>query len=188
MIVTSYLKPMISPEQCRAARAWIGWSQHDLASAAKVSLSTIRDFEGEKRWEPIGQNVDAIQRTLEDAGIIFASGAHALSGIRYDPRIKEGDTYGPILKFVAQSPDGFVKTADLIKSLEGYFAPQGEDAEILAGRSDTRFSQIVRNVVSHRTSPTNLIGMGLAEYDKVRRGLRITPEGRAKLDQGSPVS
>jgi hypothetical protein len=172
---------MISPEQCRAARAWLGWSQDELSAASRVSLSTIRDFESEKRWEPIGHNIEAIQRALEDAGIIFASGAHALSGIRYDPRIKESDTYEPILKLLAKSPDGFMKTADLIRSLESWFAPEGEDAEILAGRSDTRFSQIVRNVVSHRTTAANLIGSGLAEYDKVRRGLRITDAGRARL-------
>jgi transcriptional regulator with XRE-family HTH domain len=172
---------MLSPEQCRAARAWLGWGQDDLAKMAKVSLSTIRDFESGKRWEPIEQNADALQRTLEDAGILFLSSAHNLSGISYDPRITERSTYEPILKLLAKQPDGFMKTSDLIKNLEIWFAPDGEDAEILKGRSDTRFSQIVRNVVSHRTTPTNLIGLGLAEYDKVRRGLRITEEGRLSI-------
>ena len=173
---------MITPEQCRAARAWIGWSQEELALAARVSLSTIRDFESEKRWEPIGHNIEAMQRALEEAGILFSSGAHDLAGIRYDPRIKESDTYGPILKLLAKSPPhGFMKTSDLIQALDSWFAPTGEDAKILAGRSDTRFSQIVRNVVSHRTSPTNLIGAGWAEDDKAQRGLRITEEGRSRL-------
>src|SRR5262245_168272 len=53
------------------------------------------------------------------------------------------------LNYWTMPPDGSMKTADLIHALENWFAPRGEDAEILAGRSDTRFSQIVRNVVSH---------------------------------------
>jgi hypothetical protein len=176
---------MISPEQCRAARAWLGWSQDDLASASKVSLTVIRDFESDKLWDAADQELAAIQRALEDAGIIFASGAHDLGGIRYEPRIKERDVYEPILKLLAKSPDGFIKTADLIKSLETWFAPQGEDAEILPSRSDTRFSQIVRNVVSHRSSPSNLIATGLVEYDKIRRGLQITDQGRERLGSGA---
>ncbi len=171
------LSSMISSEQCRAARAWLGWSQEDLAGSAKVSLSTIRDFERGER-EPIAHNIQAIQRALEASGIHFESGAHTLSGIRYDPRIREADTYIPILRLLDDSSDGFMKTADLIKALEMVMGPRGEDAEILAGRSDTKFSQIVRNVISHRTTPTNLIGMGLVEYEKARRGLRITTKGR----------
>ncbi len=171
---------MISPEQCRAARAWVGWSQEELASAARVSLSTVRDFERGDR-EPIAHNIEAIERALYDAGILFSSGAGQLAGINYDPRIKERDTYVPILELLAASPDGFCKTSEIISELERRFAPTGGYAEVLANRSDTRFSQIVRNVVSHRDSPSNLIGAGLAVYDKVRRGLRITPEGRAHL-------
>jgi transcriptional regulator with XRE-family HTH domain len=171
---------MISPEQCRAGRAWLGWSQEELATAAEVALSTIRDFERGER-EPIGHNIQAIQRALEAGGIQFESGAHALAGIKYDPRIREEDTYVPILRLLDDAPSGFRKTADLIKALEMVMAPRGEDAEILAGRSDTKFSQIVRNVISHRTASTNLIGRGLAEYDKVKRGLRITTDGRFAL-------
>ena len=37
--------PAISPEQCRAARALLDWTQEDLAERAEVSRSTIREFE-----------------------------------------------------------------------------------------------------------------------------------------------
>lgn len=151
-----------------------------MAKEARVALSTIRDFEREER-EPIAHNIEAIQRALESGGIHFDSGALALSGIRYDPRIGEKDVYIPVLDLLDDAPNGFLKTSDLITGLEMRLNPTGDDLAILAGRSDTRFSQIVRNVVSHRTSPKNLIGMGYAEYDKVKRGLRITPEGRRTL-------
>ena len=61
---------MVSPEQCRAARAWLGWSQDDLAKRAKVGLSTLKDFEGGKR-APMRNNLEAIRTALESEGIRF---------------------------------------------------------------------------------------------------------------------
>jgi len=37
--------PLLSPEQCRAARGLLDWTQEELAERANVSRSTIRDFE-----------------------------------------------------------------------------------------------------------------------------------------------
>ena len=59
---------MLSPEQCRAARAWLIWSQDDLAKRASVGLSTLKDFESGKRL-PIRNNIEAVRRVLEGAGI-----------------------------------------------------------------------------------------------------------------------
>jgi transcriptional regulator with XRE-family HTH domain len=61
---------MITAAQSRAARAFLNWSQPDLATAAGTSVSTIRDFETGKRV-PILNNLNALQRALEDAGIVF---------------------------------------------------------------------------------------------------------------------
>ncbi len=61
---------MISPEQCRAARAWLGWAQPELAKRAKVGLSTVRDFETGTRT-PIGNNRQAIQGAFETVGVVF---------------------------------------------------------------------------------------------------------------------
>jgi ribosome-binding protein aMBF1 (putative translation factor) len=61
------------PEQCRAARGWLGWSQQKLADQAKVSISTVKDFEARRR-KPIPNNLDAIKRALEAAGIEFTNG------------------------------------------------------------------------------------------------------------------
>jgi transcriptional regulator with XRE-family HTH domain len=59
----------IVPVQCWIARAALGWSVTDLASAAGVSRSVVRNFErgGGSR----ATTVEAIQRTLENAGVIF---------------------------------------------------------------------------------------------------------------------
>jgi len=59
---------MLAPEQSRAARAWLDWSQEDLAKNAQVSLSTIRDFEKGRRI-PIRHNLAAIRYALEQARV-----------------------------------------------------------------------------------------------------------------------
>jgi predicted transcriptional regulator len=59
---------MLSPEQCRAARGWLDWTQADLAAQAHVSLSTIKAFEAGERT-PIANNLAAVERALTDAGV-----------------------------------------------------------------------------------------------------------------------
>jgi transcriptional regulator with XRE-family HTH domain len=63
----------MSPDQCRAARGWLGWSQQKLADQAKLSVSTLKDFENRKR-RPIANNLAAIRGALEAAGIEFTNG------------------------------------------------------------------------------------------------------------------
>lgn len=79
---------------------------------------------------------------------------------------------------LARVPGGFITTEDLISILEGALRPTGDDAKILDNRSDTRFSQKVRNLVSHRNQSTSLESRGLAIYDVAREGWQITDAGR----------
>lgn len=65
-----YIWLMLTADQCRAARAWLNWSQADLSERAGVSLSTLRDFEGSKRT-PIKNNAASIQRAFESEGVEF---------------------------------------------------------------------------------------------------------------------
>ena len=68
-------------------------------------------------------------------------------------------------------------TSDLIRELTTILKPDGSDADILAGRNDTYFSQKVRNLVSHRT----LAEPGFETYDATRQHHSITPAGRRYL-------
>jgi len=72
---------MLAPEQSRAARGWLAWSQEQLAERANVSLSTVRDFE-KRRRTPIRNNLEAIQKALEGNGVrlLFKTDGHP-SGI-----------------------------------------------------------------------------------------------------------
>ena len=72
----------IQPQQLRAARAWLGWSQEQAALNAGVSVSTIRDFEAGRRT-PVKNNLAAIRRAVADAGVIpmFSTGGDVAIGI-----------------------------------------------------------------------------------------------------------
>ena len=58
---------MMAPEQCRAARGWLGWSQQELAARARVGLSTVKELE--RGGKLIAATAEAIQRAIEQAGI-----------------------------------------------------------------------------------------------------------------------
>jgi DNA-binding transcriptional regulator YiaG len=74
----------MSPEQSRAARGWLDWSQDELAAKASVSLSTVRDFEKGRRV-PIANNLTAMRVALETAGISFVE-TDGASGISFSNR------------------------------------------------------------------------------------------------------
>ncbi|MGA0532700.1 helix-turn-helix domain-containing protein [Hansschlegelia sp. KR7-227] len=61
---------IISMEQCRAARALLDWTQEELANAANLSLSTVRDFEKGRRT-PIPNNMLMLKQVFEDEGLVF---------------------------------------------------------------------------------------------------------------------
>lgn len=60
----------MTPGQCRAARAFLEISQPELATAANVGVSTVRDFEAGRRT-PMTNNLKAIQAELEKRGVRF---------------------------------------------------------------------------------------------------------------------
>jgi transcriptional regulator with XRE-family HTH domain len=63
----------MNPEQSRAARGLLDWSQAELAARSNLSESTIRDFEKGRRVPSIN-NLAAIRRALELAGVEFIDG------------------------------------------------------------------------------------------------------------------
>ena len=84
---------MITPEQCKAGRAVLNWTQGDLAQAAGVSIRTIQEFEAASRT-PNRTTLQGLLSALERNGIILGSDSASLSwgglrGITIDPR-KQG--------------------------------------------------------------------------------------------------
>ena len=83
-----------------------------------------------------------------------------------------------VLVALASASGGSLTTSQLIDLLTASMSPSGKDADIIDGRSDTHFSQKVRNVVSHRHQGTGLVANGLVTYDAESEQLAITEAGR----------
>src|SRR5436190_23184390 len=81
---------LLSPEQSRDARGWLGWSQDELSRQANVALRTVASFE---RGEiiPRSNNIAAMQRVFQGAGVrlLFDDGGNAAG-------IARGDTTGDL--------------------------------------------------------------------------------------------
>ncbi len=71
----------LSPEQCRAARAFLDLSQIDLARAAGLGRSTVGDFEAGART-PSPESLATLRATLEAAGVEFIDADGGGPGVR----------------------------------------------------------------------------------------------------------
>ena len=71
----------MTPAQCRAGRAILDMTQTDLADLAKIGLSTVVDFEKERR-QVSSASVEAIRDALKRAGIEFIEENGGGAGVR----------------------------------------------------------------------------------------------------------
>ncbi len=74
---------MMTSSTCRAARGLLDWSQAELAKRSNLGTSTIKDFEAKRRIPAIN-NLAAIQRALEAAGVEFIE-----RGVRLKPDLSQ---------------------------------------------------------------------------------------------------
>ncbi|OWK20240.1 DNA-binding protein [Mesorhizobium amorphae CCBAU 01583] len=70
----------MTAEQSRAARALLNWSRVRLGAKANLSEDTIREFENGRRIPGPG-NLIRIRQALEEAGVVFTSGAPSLTNL-----------------------------------------------------------------------------------------------------------
>lgn len=92
-------RPVVSPAQCRAARALLKWTQAKLAQHAAVARKTVADFELGNRslhrrtrlditvaleaagvefiWNPDGEGVRFARRAVVGAGLRVVAGSAA---------------------------------------------------------------------------------------------------------------
>lgn len=96
-------------------------------------------------------------------------------------RISETELVLPALFVMSMQSDGKITTSKLIHELERLLKPTGQDAQILAGRHDTYFSQKVRNLKSHSTFER----YGYAE--NTEDGFRITPLGKQFVEAKNDI-
>lgn len=72
---------LLTPEQCRAARGLLDWTQEELACRAGISRGTVREFE---RLRHLLQRATAAQivRAFELAGVELIPAGEAGPGVR----------------------------------------------------------------------------------------------------------
>ena len=80
-VSTKNVGAAMTPAQCRAARAILDMTQSELANASALGLSTIVDFERERR-QVSEQAIRAIRSALERAGVEFIRQDGGGAGVR----------------------------------------------------------------------------------------------------------
>jgi transcriptional regulator with XRE-family HTH domain len=76
---------LMTPSQCRSARALLDMTQPELARAAHLGLSTVVDFERMRREVSI-EAIAALRSALERRGIIFIDENGGGAGLRLRSR------------------------------------------------------------------------------------------------------
>ncbi len=71
----------LTPEQCRAARGLLDWTQEDLATRAGVSRSTVRDYE-KGRHALHCTSAAQIVLALEEGGAVLIPADELGPGVR----------------------------------------------------------------------------------------------------------
>ena len=82
---------MITPEQSRAARGLLGWSQQELASKAGVGVVTVHQLEAGTS-QPRRATLDVIRRAFESAGVEFIDENGGGPGVRLKKRTRSKST------------------------------------------------------------------------------------------------
>jgi transcriptional regulator with XRE-family HTH domain len=80
---------MITPAQCRAARALLEWNQQELARKARVGVVTVHQFESAVS-QPRPATLEVIRRAFESAGVEFIDENGGGPGVRQRKRHKKG--------------------------------------------------------------------------------------------------
>ncbi len=80
---------MIDAAQMRAARALLKWSIAELSNKTGVSVPTIQRMESRGTGVSAVNNVEAVTRALENAGIEFISENGGGAGVRFKERSGE---------------------------------------------------------------------------------------------------
>jgi transcriptional regulator with XRE-family HTH domain len=74
---------LFSPSQIRAARALIGWSQTDVATAAGLSVPTVKRAEADDGIRVSEDAMLAIANALRKAGVEFIDENGGGAGVRF---------------------------------------------------------------------------------------------------------
>ena len=81
---------MFAPEQSRAARGLLGWTQEELARHARVGVVTVHQFEAGLS-QPRRATLDVVRRAFKSAGVEFIDENGGGPGVRLRKRQSRKD-------------------------------------------------------------------------------------------------
>jgi DNA-binding XRE family transcriptional regulator len=89
-------KLRITPQQVRAARAWLAWGRDKLAETAGLSTRSIARYEQEN-LDPTERTLESIRSALESNGIIFDFEGTKAIGISFDLKMQTAAAYRAVI-------------------------------------------------------------------------------------------
>lgn len=145
-------------------------TMRDLSGIMPEDLPVADDVKRIAREERKQQRMRAIpaQKRIEEP----LAGPKASDPVEIDLR---ADLWKYALLIMSVRPDGEISTSDMIAEMPGYVHLSAEHTAANASRKDSKFSQLVRNLKSHKTSKSNFIYQGFAQ--DVTGGFKITRKG-----------
>lgn len=170
-------------------------SEGEQGIRARIGRMALRKLFGWVEDDPLQgfhQNRKSIERIayqkylsgrLEPDGSIWIDGSETekiITGVSRE-RVTEHQVGLAVLQALADQPTGSASFRHLRKLLPEFLKLSPDDRVPSPARpSEELWQQQVRNIVSHRNTPGNIIREGLAEYSPGR--LAITPAGRQHLN------
>lgn len=85
--------------------------------------------------------------------------------------LSENQLIIPALLAMYNSPNYEIQTSDLIDDIANQFTLDGQDLSPLLNRNDEKYTQIVRNLKSHKTL------LELGHVEEIEGGFRLTKDG-----------
>ena len=167
--------PPVVPAQIRAGRSLLGWSQEHLAEKASVSLSTVRDYENERRGS-VSAGAKLICRALETHGVTFlSSDGNSGPGVRLvtnKPNMLRGpvfdqkaDSLRTIIEWSGQQIEMFVSQEALEEI--GKFSDNCKDSEYIALFNENRdkiLNVAVKAILAKRVTPDGRLHLKTADF------------------------
>lgn len=145
---------------------------------------TMRDLSGILPEDlPVAEDVKKIARQERKQQRMRAVAPHT----RIEQPLNEPNKAAPVeinltkdlwkytLLVLSVQPNGEMKTSEMIEALPDYITLSEDHLAANESRKDSKFSQIVRNLKSHKTSKSNFIYQGYAQ--DIRGGFKITHKG-----------
>lgn len=145
-------------------------TMRELSGILPEDLPVAEDVKKIARQERKQQRMRAIepQKRIEAP----LEGPKAAEPVEIDLR---ADLWKYALLIMSVRPNGEISTSDMIAEMPAYVRLSEEHAKANASRKDSKFSQIVRNLKSHKDTKSNFIYQGYAQ--DVTGGFKITRKG-----------